>query len=313
MIVLDTNMLDAANFPNGSLLLMLRTLAGHKNHVLAVPEMVRIEHVAHHRRDVAEALRAARQSLDMLGIAFGRDLGSPLLDLTADEAAALRSDALETFEILPIPPGAAEAALTREANRQPPAERVWRDGTGKRVKARGARDAVIWLTLLETARSRDEPVWFLSEDKDFAVGTGWDPDLWAEAVAALGEKASNLKLVQGGFAGLLAQLADPSEMSVADLEPLLRSEAVRDAVTNKITGPLVLNRLARFLPHGPETAHAEVTRVAFDKRLDRPHAYRVGDQVWVTGRARWTGRKEYASVQGAGDWWTASDDVDEND
>jgi hypothetical protein len=300
VIVLDTNMLDSANFPAGSLLTMLERLAAHHQRPLAVPEMVRIEHLAHHRRDVEEALKTARSALGTLNGAFGTDLGQPLIGLTADDATNLRSQAVAgRFTILPIPPGAAEEALVREANRRPPAERQWRDDKGHRVKARGARDAVIWLTLLEAAKTAEGPIWFFSEDKDFADKDDWHPSLRAEAAEVLGERASHLQLVQGGFPALLKRLAAPADMRDADVELLLRDAAVADAVRNMVAGPLLFFDLSSRLPRGSGVlTSSATTELAFDKRMDRPQAYKVDDVLWVTGRIQWAGHKEYTQIQG---------------
>ncbi|MFE3865760.1 hypothetical protein ACFXPT_35865 [Streptomyces goshikiensis] len=105
------------------------------------------------------------------------------------------------FTILPTPPGAAEEALRREAHRMAPVEQVWTDGKNK-VKARGARDTAIWLTLLAAAETEHE-IWFLSYDKDFGSANGFHPALSEEARTRLGESPERLRLIHQGIQQLL--------------------------------------------------------------------------------------------------------------
>jgi hypothetical protein len=49
--------------------------------------------------------------------------------------------------------------------------------------------------------------------------------------------------------------------------------------------------------HGALTSEA-ATEIAFDKRMDKPQAYTIAGEVWVTGRIRWSGHKAYAQLQG---------------
>ncbi|MCX5097769.1 hypothetical protein OOK36_56050 [Streptomyces sp. NBC_00365] len=66
MIVLDTNQLRHAAFPHGAVLGMLRKIAEISGMTLALPEMVVIEHVAHHRHEIEVSLTSARKALAAL-------------------------------------------------------------------------------------------------------------------------------------------------------------------------------------------------------------------------------------------------------
>ncbi|WKX69407.1 hypothetical protein [Streptomyces sp. XD-27] len=74
MIVLDTNQLEHVAFPHGAVLGMLRKIAELQQQSLAIPEMVVVEHVAHYRHRVEQALTTARKALATLDKAFDQDL-----------------------------------------------------------------------------------------------------------------------------------------------------------------------------------------------------------------------------------------------
>ncbi|WP_406260481.1 PIN domain-containing protein [Streptomyces chartreusis] len=293
MIVLDTNQLRHAAFPHGAVLGMLSKIAEVSGHKLALPEMVVVEHVARHRHEVEQALTSTRKAFATLGKAFGQDLSDRVADLSADEAAQQRRATLEdSFVVLPTPTGASDEALAREANRRPPAERVWEDAEGKPVKARGARDAVIWLTLLESASQTSEDIWFVSMDRDFGNEDKSDfhDVLRDEAQTRLGEHAHRLRLLSGGIDQLLRELATPTK-APQNLETLLKSNIVAYAVHIAMRGPDLFMAL---LPAATATSGFESQGLALDEsRVMRSTTYQVGDRIWVSTQLACRATKTY--------------------
>lgn len=285
MIVLDTNQLRHATFPHGAVLGMLRKIAEIGGHTLALPQMVVIEHVARHRHEIEQAVTSARKALATLGKAFEEDLTNRVADLSEEEAAQKRRTELEdSFTLLPTPPGAADEALAREANRRPPAERVWEDHEGKPVKAHGARDVLIWLTILEAACQTGEDIWFVSMDRDFGNEDKSDfhDALCDEAHARLGENADRLRLLSGGIDQLLKELATPTK-APKDLENLLKSNLVAYAVHIAMAGP---NLFMALLPIASGTAHGFLSQglTLNESRVLRSKTYQVDDRIWVSAQ-----------------------------
>ncbi|MEU6213104.1 PIN domain-containing protein [Streptomyces sp. NPDC047023] len=294
MIVLDTNQLQHVAFPHGAILGMLRKIADLNGRTLAIPEMVAIEHVAHYQHEVEEQHRQALRALRALGKAFDKDFGKEVREQSPAAAGAARREALEkVFTILPTPGGAALEALRREANRQPPAEQSWKDSEGKEVRARGARDVAIWLTVLEAARGHGEPVWFLTQDADFrGPGSGDDfhAVLRAEASTVLMDNSEMLRLLPQGIEQLLSELAEEISPIPENLSDLLHHQDVAGAVINElIYGPVI----QRSVPAVDDTAfHSLGTRLFVDN-IVRSKAYRVGDSTWLSAQVRWKVSRSY--------------------
>jgi hypothetical protein len=296
VIVLDTNQLFHAAFPHGAVLGMLRKIAEISGQTLALPEMVVVEHVAHHRHEIEVNLTDARKALSPLGKAFDMDLTETIAPLSGEHGAEKRRVELESsFTVLPTPPGAAEEALAREANRLPPAEQVWVDNDGNSVKARGARDAVIWLTLLETAGKTDEEVLFVSQDRDFgnAKRDDFHDGLRDEAKAKLGETAERLRLLSGGVDQLLKELATPAEQP-ENLEALLQDPVVAYAVHLAMQDPDVfMGLLPPNLPIGFHGAYRSQMVELEETSVKRTKTYQVGDRLWVSAQLGCLASKSY--------------------
>ncbi|MEH0513390.1 PIN domain-containing protein [Streptomyces sp. B21-079] len=287
MIVLDTNQLEHVAFPHGAVLGMLRKIAELQQQSLAIPEMVVVEHVAHYRHRLEQALTTARKALAALNKAFHQDLSSHIEELSVEAAVEKQYAALRgIFTILPTPPGAAEEALRREANRIAPAEQVWEVGNGKPIKARGARDVTIWLTLLQCARSTDIPVWFVSQDGDFGK-EDFHAVLREEAERELGSDAGRLRLLHGGIDQLLRELAEPAQKPAA-LAMMLEGSVVAHAAHIALTEADVFARLLPRLPRDPNYAAIPYGSVALGSHdVKRTETYQVGDSLWVSAQLRW--------------------------
>lgn len=287
MIVLDTNQLEHVAFPHGAVLGMLRKIAELQQQSLAIPEMVVVEHIAHYRHRVEQALTTARKALATLDKAFDQDLLSHVEGLSVDAAAEKQQAALgKSFKILPTPSGAAEEALRREANRIAPSEQVWEVGNGKPMKARGARDVTIWLTLLECARSTDAPVWFVSQDGDFGKDD-FHAVLREEAERELGSGAGRLRLLHRGIDQLLRELAEPTQKP-AELARILKGPVVAYAVHIALTEADVFARLLPRIPRDPNYTAIPYGSVALGSHdVKRTETYQVGDRLWVSAQLRW--------------------------
>ncbi|MER6394068.1 PIN domain-containing protein [Streptomyces sp. NPDC001523] len=292
MIVLDTNQFSKVFFPHGPALGMIRKIASWRRRVLAIPEMVAIELVAHHQHEVEQNLKAAHSALVALSGAFNEDLLAPVRKLSAQDAADQYRSALEeVFTILPTPVGAAEEALRREAHRMAPAEQVWSDGKNK-VKARGARDTAIWLTLLAAAQTEEE-VWFLSYDKDFGSADGFHPALAAEAQARLGESPGRLRLMHQGIQQLLEELAEEFPPPRAEVERIMRGQAVRNAVADHMSHGV--DEFLAMLPYVTQEVGAalfQAPKLQVDKVMDTK-AYKIGERIWFSARLRWHGERTH--------------------
>ncbi|MGP3985089.1 PIN domain-containing protein [Streptomyces sp. KR80] len=296
MIVLDTNQLKIATFPHGALLGMLVKIAALAEHDLAIPNMVAVEHVAHHQHEVDEAVDRALKELRTLSKAFDHDLTDKVRRLSGQAAAERRQAALEEkFTILYPPERAAEEALKREAHRRPPAKQDWKPGN-----ARGARDVTIWLTLLEAARTANAEVWFLSRDNDFGNEQDFHPLLRQEAEQTLGvHAAARLRLLHGGINELLGELAEQVDVVGEDLEALLRGEIVAQAIRRHLEG-VELDLFYRLLPEATASSAEAFAPGGAELQLmevRRKDAYRVGDRIWVSAQLRWEVEKSYQHLQ----------------
>ncbi|MFD8992716.1 PIN domain-containing protein [Streptomyces goshikiensis] len=295
MIVLDTNQLKHAAFPHGALLGMLRKIADLHGRTLALPEMVAIEHVAHYQHEVEQQHAQALRALGALAKAFDKDFSQEVRMHTPADAGEARRAALEkVFTILPTPDGAAAEALRREANRQPPAEQTWSTGKGE-VRAGGARDVAIWLTVLDAARQSDRPVWFLTQDGDFRGSDGEDfhPVLRAEADAALANLRGSLRLLPQGIQQLLGELAEEVTPVPDSLEQLLHHPDVAEAVINELIYGTVIQATVPQVDY--EMFHSLGTRLFVDN-LARSRAYRVGEGTWISAQVRWRVARGYKPV-----------------
>ncbi|WP_329449353.1 PIN domain-containing protein (plasmid) [Streptomyces sp. NBC_01426] len=300
MIVLDTNQLKHVAFPHGAVLGMLRKIAALHDRQLALPEMVAIEHVAHHRHETDLALISAGKALSVLGKTFDRDLSGAVTGLQLDDAARHRRASLEgVFAILPTPAGAADEALRREANRMPPAQQQWHDSKGNELAARGARDVAIWLTLLETASRTEEEIWFVTLDQDFGKDD-FHVSLREEATRVLGARAGQLRLVDGGIDQLLRELAT-KVATPPDLESLLNSPVANHAVVISQVGGLTAQLLHHVIP-----MHAAIHASTFHlspHEIKRSSAYAVGDSTWVSVQLIWRGFRVLHSSDSDGPDW----------
>ena len=292
MIILDSNQLRQAAPPDGAVLGLLRKLAEPKGHALAIPEMVKIEHLAHLEHDAQIAISFMAKTVKELSKIFNEDLTSKIPPLFADQAVKGRSKVLEeVFTILPTPEGAEGEALIREARRQRPTNAAWDKDKG----GSGARDAVIWLTVKEAAQKSDEEILFLSQDNDFGNADGWHPELARELVGP------NCRLLHGGIDELLAEIAEKAD-EPTDLMKILQCPVVVEAVTARYSGEDVFFQMLAHVTTGEPNSFigSSAPQMTPLEKAGRVHSYSVGDLTWIAVRVKWSAIKSYDVIPVAG-------------
>jgi hypothetical protein len=217
VIIVDTNILHGASL-DGPQIQILRRLATQKGLSLRIPEMVGVEFIYRQNEKFEALVSKARNAVEALDKesslwGFGRDLEFPTPDtLTLREVSLLKS----IFEVIPTTPEDAWEALKREALRVPPARQ---NGT----TACGARDALIWLTVLRCARDQSGPVYLISNDQKAFGEDGLKSMLEEEA------RESGSVIYCSSIKDLLATLGTEVAFEAFD-EALLEADSTKFAV-----------------------------------------------------------------------------------
>ena len=297
MIVLDTNQLDKTSPPRGPVLGMLRRIARDAGHELAIPEVVLQEHQAHHWHDVEKQASVMQRAGRLLNGYLDEDVASQLPRFNFDAVIRKRADELGSiFKVLFPSDEAVREAIKRETFRRRPANAIWEDDKGERVTGSGARDALVWLTLLETCKASDVEVLFVSEDRDFGTDDGFHEALKEEARAVLGEHAEKLKLyrrIDILMAALAAKVQAPGEEALKKL--LLNDLVIEKVASSFMTPGFFFTFLGTTRPRpGSYTGSGLATNMQV-VRILKPVAYRVGDSTWISVGVSWTGDKQYSA------------------
>lgn len=288
MIILDTNQLVHAKPPAGPLLNMLKAIADHTGHALALPEIALEEHLAHERHDVEELHRAAQSAMRDLGAKLQmmriEDLPAPDIDQHVQQVRAQLSS---IFKILPTPEGAAREALVRETRRQAPAKRSW-EGKGE-----GARDVAIWLTAVDAMAQSSETVYFVSMDKT-AFGK---EKLLQELKTELGDAGAEKFRYCYGIEALLAELATvrSGQVKPADIGA---SDVVRQAVLKVTFGA---DFFFHILVGSGLTGEGHIASRAGGQELSvsgpaHVVSYEVDGRTWTCARVRWDIREQVTAT-----------------
>jgi hypothetical protein len=203
---------------------------------VVLPSLVIEELLAQRARDFDDALQLIKRG------AAQADRFVPMpgiyLPATEEAVAPLDADLERHFAIAPLSGETARAALVREIRRAPPT----REG-------RGARDAAIWLTVVEDHRLRNEQGYFVTRNtKDFG-----NPNSPNELHGALRDDLSGLApltfaATTGDLLGLLAtDVASPvpSESIIADPTVI---QAVRKAIESAVSLATVPAEMAAVSP-----------------------------------------------------------------
>ena len=289
MILLDTNQLLGRS-PDAPVLRMLKKVADQAGHDLVLPEMVAEEYLAHYRHDVEEAAKKAGDGIEALHRLVPRWPGdAPLLRSVAESAELARCAQLgELFRIHPAPRGAWRESVMREASRRPPAKTSWEPGK----PGGGARDAVVWLTVLDAcARSREEAYFVTGNTSDFGKDGVLRAELAQEARERLGEDVGLLRYCPG-IPALMSQLGTVSAQPPGE-EEIGAAGQVTAAVEAALATDDVPFELMSAIPSVALKVVGGFGGVQ-DLRLERlqgkAEAYQLGKDTWACVRAMWHGR-----------------------
>ena len=216
-IYVDTNAIP----PHGPLdsidLSALRAVVMEHGFDVALPRMVVEESIGQRRRHVRAAIERVRSAQHAVR-EFWKVESPPSPDLD-DTVEQWRTHLEGRFRVVETPANAANEALAREIHRIPPT----RDG-------KGARDAVIWLSIIDDIKGTDGESNFLitSNKKDFA--SPQDPNSFHPALLEeLGARALTLKRTVADVIDVLAKKVD------FDLTPevLAKWPGAEDAVSSE--------------------------------------------------------------------------------
>lgn len=230
-IYLDTNALY--RWPTFTELdrLALSVVASQLSQAILVPSLVVDEAAAHRRRALEAVIAAHTTAADRLERAFGtEDIHvEPYPDV--DGAMATWHRRLRQFaRIIETTPSHAMEGLQREISGRPPAKPREtppnddaRKGSGRR-KGAGARDAAIWMTIVEDVRARREHGYLISKDQDF----GRDGRLFYELRDEIEPYSLELHAEVASFVSRIGERAEGA-ITLQDLDELAAS-AVCEAV-----------------------------------------------------------------------------------
>jgi hypothetical protein len=275
VILLDTNQLEHAQPPDGTLLAMLQTLAKQTGHGLGLPEIAFEEHLTHYRQalELAEKNRK-KATAEVRRLIRSARAEEACLDIDR-EVADRRSRLQSVFQILSTPDWASREALLREARRQPPAK-VSPDGPGA-----GGRDAAIWLTAVAACQTSGEHTYFVSADIA-AFGRELKPELASDVDNMLGDRASLFHYCSG-LDVLLAALATKLDAGPGAAQ-IAESEAVRAAVNTVLAGPALVWEFP-LMDSGLVSVETGAPQLA--GTAGREVCYQIGDTTWASARPTW--------------------------
>jgi hypothetical protein len=281
VIVLDTNQAELLGVSPSPLFLMVKHVASTHEHELAIPEIVLVEMLAHWRHKVETQLKAvevATAELERLHAPLAPH-GLPNVDKLVERREEVLRD---HFTVLPVPEGAAWDGLRREANRQRPADVDW----GK--KGEGARDVVVWLTLLASSEQYVGDLVFVSNDGDFFDKRGeLHPELKAEAAdhAAEGCSFQCARKIDDLLAMLATEVPVPANFNLLESSrPVVKGVVGKSAQDSALAG---VRSVRESLGDRAQTSF-EISELAVEPR-SKTYAYEVNGRTWICARARWTG------------------------
>ncbi|MEV4048824.1 PIN domain-containing protein [Streptomyces sp. NPDC049744] len=298
MIILDTSILRSFALDSVSTDL-LRTIRTSGVDRVGVPWVVLEELTAQRAVPYREHYEKARAALQNLHKAAPWPQGS-LVPLDLESFQEHWRDRYRTIvEVLPTSEEALREGLQREMNVLPPCRFFDGKENGNPVKI-GARDAAIWLTAVEYARTHpDESVYFVSKNtRDFGDGTSFpfpmDEDLKGikdrfHLLTSLSEVvqqfAESTDVDNEAVASTLMQSGGPSAVAVA-----ARNRIGNRRYSNafEVTAvPLDRHGAAMAAP-APDTAYGWVSGPTVQLvSFSDTKAHQIGEHVWCTTSVRW--------------------------
>jgi hypothetical protein len=289
VILLDTNQLLGKS-PDAPSLRMLKKVAEQTGHDLVLPEMVAEEYLAHYRRDVEESTQRVKDGIDKLHRLVPRWPGETSFLRSVAEGAELarRAQLEDLFHIHPAPAEAWREAMMREASRRPPAKTAWEQGK----PGSGARDAAVWLTVLDACASSRQVAYFVTgNSSDFGKDSVLRAELAQEARARLGQDADLLRYCSD-IPDLMGQLGTASAQPPGE-EEIGAAGQVAAAVEAALADDDVPFEFMSAIPSVALKVVGDFHGVR-DLRLERlqgkAEAYQLGKDTWACARGVWHGR-----------------------
>lgn len=272
-IFLDTNALPLESHIGSLRFSIIRAIAHQRSHTIFVPSLALEEAVAKRQRDLETAARDLERTLDRLR-KLGVKVDSPPLQSPADTAEQWRKDLMAQVNIIETSDRASSQALLREVCRLRPA----REG-------KGARDAAIWITVLDAHRKLNEISYFLSNNtKDFADPNDKSrlhPDLATECAST-----THPLYYCASASDLLAQLGENLATSLTE-DMLSKDEAIISALIDYMSRPATLRRLFfDLIPSGTVFVASRVEPKL--RRLGHHEGYTVEGVSVLVAWTRWS-------------------------
>ncbi|MGR6998677.1 PIN domain-containing protein [Yinghuangia aomiensis] len=194
------------------------------------------------------------------------------------------------FDVIPTPPGVADEALRREAFCDKPAK-------PDENKKGGARDAAIWLTVVDFLRRHPQTqVYFVSNNtKDFGDSTSFPPQLGKD----LGPDRHHFTLLTS-LEAVIAAVTKPVDVPAADQAAVFEAPLTSEDTRTKVAAAATHDRrfrhgwLAVDLDNPGGTRYPQVragqwvgTPLAELIDVSNPAAYQIGEDTWYLATARW--------------------------
>jgi hypothetical protein len=290
-IYLDANALPADSQATALGFSVLRAVAAAAGQTLAIPALALDEALARRGRTLVDTTRELAQAITRLK-SMGLAIEQPSLHGIEDIVDQWHSDVVTSCDVIATPDGAQAEGLRREIYRLPPT----REGYG-------ARDAVIWLTILADLSKRQEPCFFLSANtKDFA-----NPQDKARLHPALVSELPAGHTSMGYFpssVSLLASLANKLQID-GPTQLAIGARVAEDAVLSHITRAAFLERL--ILERAPIAPFIASAVAASLLEVRAQEGYSVGALELLVGWSRWELRFQLGVMHGFGRYGFAQD------
>jgi PIN domain len=286
VITLDTNQLRGKG-PDGALLHMLQKVAQQTGHELVLPEMVVEEYVAHYRHEVELAVKLVRDGVDELRRLIPRWSGeAAFVRAVEEDAERIRRDELgKLFRTHPTPSDAWREALVRESSRRPPAKTGWEEGK----PGGGARDVVIWLTILDACQSSRQETYFVSRNSsDFGKDGSLRPELARELHDRLGQDAHLLQYCAD--VPMLMSRLGIENVPAPDAAAIGSAHSVLEAVGTALSGddvPFEFLSGASYSVLNFVAGFKGAQDVRFRRLQGKVEAYRIDRDIWACARGSW--------------------------
>ncbi|MFN6481093.1 PIN domain-containing protein [Nostoc sp. DedQUE07] len=241
----------------------IQVLAQECSQEIAIPELVLRESVAHRQREIEDAFGTLRRAYEKARI-YLNGIAEPNLPCSKDLAESWCCSLKEKVKILETPKNAFEEGIFREIQRIRPT----REG-------RGARDAVIWLTIKQAHFLSDSVNYFVSENiKDFASSdkNTLHEDLKMEIIE------HPIPLIYcNSLDILLKKIANEEKPGIDITEQLINSsDNLQEALRRAIRDNLIIREMFPALPLGKEYISSTITPSLY--KVKSSATYRIGER-----------------------------------